>query len=121
MSSRSAEPAHRSIQRPPSPRTRSKQNLSPVSSALLLFVILLTADRLRIFLVGYILHPLDVLAIEGLLHGDVHHPGVRPRAMPVLLTGRNPHRIAGLDFADRPAFRLHAPHAGNHVQRLTKR
>src|SRR3954468_1271840 len=80
-----------------------------------------SADWLPVFLVGHILHPLDMLAVERLLHRDVNHAGVGRSAMPVLLVRRNPHRVAGLDLADRPALRLHTTDAGDDMQGLSKR
>src|ERR1044072_4933615 len=86
------------------PNELSSLSLPPVCS-----VLLLTAKALRIFLVGDVFHPLDMLAVERLLHRDMHHAGVRAGAVPVFLARRDPHRGAGLDLADRSALRPHAP------------
>src|SRR5215213_3286241 len=94
------------------------------SLAVLLFclpVSLSTTERSGIFLIGHIFHPLDMLAVERLLHRDVHHAGIRPGAVPVLLARRNPHGVARLDLANRTAFGLHAPNTGNDMQRLPQR
>jgi hypothetical protein len=40
---------------------------------------------------------------ERLLQGDVRRRVGRARAVPVLLTRRNPHHVARTDFADRAA------------------
>src|SRR3954449_4047521 len=88
------------------------------SPPVLVPVPLSTAERSGIFLVGDIFHPVNVLAVERLLHCDVNHACIRPGAMPVLLARRNPHRIARLDFADRPALGLYASDTGNHMQCL---
>src|ERR1044072_6802409 len=80
-----------------------------------------SADRPPVFLVGHVLHPLDMLASERFLHRDVNHAGIRACAVPVFLVRRNPDGIAGLDLADWAAFRLHAPDAGDDMQRLPAR
>src|SRR5215831_16501870 len=77
--------------------------------------------RRPILLIGDVLHPRHVSAVERLLHGDVHHGAGRARAMPVLLAGRNPHRVAGTDFADRTAPGLHAAKSRHDVEGLAKR
>src|SRR6516162_3459384 len=65
--------------------------------------------------VGHVLHPLDVLAVERLLQGDVSHRCGRARAVPVLLARRDPHRVAGADFVDGAAPGLGATRAPYHV------
>src|SRR4051794_34452025 len=79
------------------------------------------AHRFRIFLVGHVFHPLDMRAIERFLHRDMDHAGVRPGAVPMLLVRRNPDCVAGLDLADRSAFRLHTTDTRYDVQRLPER
>src|SRR5439155_23510912 len=74
-----------------------------------------------VLLVGDVLEPRDVVAVERLLHRDVHHRDGRRGAVPVLLVGRDPHRVAGADLAHRPAPQLDPPHAGEDVQRLAER
>jgi hypothetical protein len=56
--------------------------------------------RGSVLFVGRVLHPLDRLAIELFLNGDVRHRRRRRRAMPVLLAGFNPHHIARPDLLD---------------------
>src|ERR1051325_10225063 len=80
-----------------------------------------SAERLRIILVGHLLHPLDMLAVERFLHRDVHHAGIGTGAMPVFLVRRDPYGVARLDLANRPALRLHATDAGDDVQGLPER
>src|SRR6516162_998294 len=48
----------------------------------------LTARLSVVLLVGDVLEPGDMLAVEMLLHCNVHHVGVRPRAVPVLFLRR---------------------------------
>ena len=45
-------------------------------------------------------HPIDHLAIELFLTGDVRHRRVRRRAMPVFIAGFNPYHIARPDVFD---------------------
>ena len=52
-----------------------------------------------------------MLAVEMLLHCNVHHIGVRPRAMPVLFLRRKSHRIARANLAHRTAPQLDASDA----------
>src|SRR5215470_7794575 len=80
-----------------------------------------SADRGGILRVGHVLEPGDRLAVEHLLHGDVHHAGVGAGAVPVLLARRNPYRVAGADFAHRPALGLHPSDAEDDVQGLAER
>src|ERR1700716_2762266 len=65
-----------------------------------------------ILLLRHLLHPLDMLAFERLLHGDMDHRGRGRRAVPVLLAGWKPDGVASADFAQRPAPGLRAPGAG---------
>src|ERR1043166_5612386 len=80
-----------------------------------------SADRSRILCVGDVLEPGDGLAVERFLHGNVHHAGVGAGAVPVLLARRNPHGVAGADFAHRPALGLHPARAEDDVERLPER
>src|SRR5581483_2988891 len=70
--------------------------------------------------VSYVLEPFDMLAVERFLHGEVLHRIIRRGAVPMLLARRNPHGIAGADFADRPTPGLHAANAGENAQRLSE-
>ena len=65
-------------------------------------------------------HPIDNFAVEFFLDGDVRHGGSRCGAMPVLLTGREPHNIAGPNLRDRPAFSLSPTAASGDDESLTK-
>ena len=59
--------------------------------------------------VGDVLHPVDRLAVEGLLDGDMGHGGRWRGAVPVLLARREPDDVAWTDFLDRPAVSLDRP------------
>src|SRR4051812_15478309 len=69
-----------------------------------------------VLLVGDLLHPLDNLAIEVFLDGEVGHRGRRRRAMPVSLARRDPDHVSWPDFLDRSALDLYPPDAGRHDQ-----
>src|ERR1043166_6572933 len=80
-----------------------------------------SSDRSGILRLGDVLEPGHGLAVERFLHGDVHHAGVGAGTVPVLLARRNPHRVAGADFAHRPALGLNPPGAEHDVQGLPER
>src|SRR3954467_7477323 len=80
----------------------------------------LTAELGVVLLVSHVLQPSDMAPIESLLQGNVHHIGVGTGAMPMLFPRRDPHRVAGTDFAQRATPQLNPAHAGDHVQRLTQ-
>ena len=72
-------------------------------------------------LIAHLLHPVDNLAIERFLNGNVRHRGRRCGAVPVFLAGRKPHHVAGSDFFDRGAPALYQPRAGGDDQSLAER
>src|SRR5436190_696857 len=72
-------------------------------------------------LVGDFLHPVDDLAVELFLDGDVGHGGGRRGAMPMLLACRARDNITRSNDLDRPAPALHKTAAGRHDERLTQR
>src|SRR3954469_18681064 len=74
-----------------------------------------------VLLVGYVFQPVDRLAIELLLHGDVRHRGGRRRAMPVLFTRRKPDDVTRSDLLDRSTPALGASGTGGDDQRLPER
>src|SRR5438552_17302564 len=55
----------------------------------------LTADLAVVLLVGDVFEPSDMLAVESLLHRDMHHVRIGPGAMPMFLVGRDPDGVAG--------------------------
>src|SRR6476620_4191184 len=71
--------------------------------------------------VGDFLHPVHRLAIERLGDGDMGHGSCCRRAMPMLLTRRNPDDIAGPDILLGATLHLHPARAGRHYQGLTQR
>src|SRR3954453_1750590 len=66
-------------------------------------------------------HPIDGLAAELLLDGDVAHGRRCRSAVPVLLAGREPDDIAGPDLLDRAAFTLNPTEARHDEQGLAER
>src|SRR3954453_23701932 len=74
-----------------------------------------------ILVVRNMLHPINGLAVELFLDGDVAHGRRRRSAVPVLLTWREPDDIAGPDLLDRAAFTLHPAETGHDEQGLAKR
>src|SRR5918912_1425831 len=74
-----------------------------------------------VLLLGDVLQPVNGLAVERLLDGDVLHRRVGRRAVPVPLAGREPHHVAGADLLDRAALALHETAAEEHDQRLPER
>jgi hypothetical protein len=57
--------------------------------------------------VGDLLHPVDVLSVEGFLNGDVRHGRRRRSSVPMLEARRKPNDVAGADFFDGTAIALH--------------
>src|SRR6266487_2781058 len=74
-----------------------------------------------ILLVANLLHPVDGLAVEPLLNGNVRHGGGCRGAVPVLLARREPDHVARPDFLDRAAPALRQAAAGGHDQGLAQR
>src|ERR1035438_4649751 len=74
-----------------------------------------------VLFVAAVFHPVGGLAVELLLNGDMAHRRGWRRAMPMLLSGRNPDDVTRPDFLDRPAPTLSPATAGRHDQGLTER
>src|SRR3982750_2331658 len=74
-----------------------------------------------VLLVGDVFEPIDGLAIELLLHGDVRHRRGRRRAVPVLFARGEPHHVAGANLFNGSAPALDAAEPGCHDQRLAER
>src|SRR6266550_2915922 len=73
-----------------------------------------------ILFVADLFHPVDRLAVQRFLNGDMSHRSRRRSAVPMLLTRRNPGHIARPDFLDRTAPTLRPTKAGRDNQRLTE-
>ena len=78
-------------------------------------------DSFAVLLVADLLHPVDHLAVQLFLNGDVRHGGGRRGAVPVLLAGREPDHVTGPDLLDGAAPALHPAAAGRDDQRLAER
>ena len=74
-----------------------------------------------ILFVADLLHPLDGLAVQRFLDGDVTHAGRGGRAVPVLLAGRNQITSPGLISSTGPPSRCTQPKPGGDDQRLPER
>src|SRR5438477_4641227 len=82
---------------------------------------LLLIARPLVLLVGDLLHPVDNLAVEPLLYGDMCHGRGGQCAMPMLFARRAPDHVAGPDDLDRAAPALHEAAARRDDERLTER
>jgi hypothetical protein len=74
-----------------------------------------------ILFVAHVFQPIDDLAVELFLDGDMRHARGRRGAVPVLLARREPDHVAGMDFLDRAALPLDPAAAGRDDQGLPER
>lgn len=74
-----------------------------------------------VLFVADLLQPVDHLPIQRLGDRNVRHRRRRRCAVPVFLTGLEPHDVARPDLLDRSAFALRAPKPGRHEQCLSER
>ena len=65
-----------------------------------MYILMLRKELQSILFVADLLHPVHDLAVEFFLDGDVRHRGRRRGPVPVLLAGREPDHVAGVDFLD---------------------
>src|SRR5438067_975111 len=75
----------------------------------------------RILVVADLLHPVDDLAVQRFLDGDMGHRRRRLGAVPMLLAGRRPDHVTWADLLDRSAPALHPTAARRDDQRLAER
>src|SRR5438876_6076530 len=73
-----------------------------------------------ILLITDVFHPIDHLAVERFLNGDMRHCRRRRSAMPMFFARREPYYIARPNFLNRAAPTLNPPKAGRDDQRLTE-
>src|SRR3954454_9436639 len=71
-------------------------------------------------LVAHMLQPIDHLAVEPLLDGDVRHRRRGRRPVPVLLARREPDHVARSYLLDRASLPLNPAAAGRDDERLTQ-
>src|SRR6476469_2514462 len=76
---------------------------------------------LPILFVAHLFHPIDGLAVERFLDGDMRHRSGRGSAVPVLQSRWKPDHVAGPDLFDRATLALHPSKACGDDQRLAKR
>ena len=89
----------------------AKRSEAIVMASSLIFILSLPG-ALRsagVLLVADLLHPVDGLAVERFLDGDVRHRRGRRRAVPVLLAGREPDHVAGRISSTGPPQRCARP------------
>src|SRR4051794_28919708 len=79
------------------------------------------ASPSSVLLVGDVFEPVDGLAVELLLDGDVGHRRRGRRAVPVLFAGGEPHDVTGANLFNGSAPALDAAGPGGHDQRLAER
>src|SRR2546422_3156206 len=75
--------------------------------------------ELALLLVADLLHPVDHLAVEFLLDGDVRHRAVWRGAVPMLLSWRTGDHIPGMNLFDGSSPASHEAAAALIVSRLT--
>jgi len=68
----------------------------------------------------HLLHPVDDLAVERFLNGDVRHRARWHCAVPMFFVRRKPDHVARPDFLDRSAFALRPSQTGCDDQGLTE-
>src|SRR5579859_2656837 len=81
----------------------------------------LPAQLTLVLFVADLFHPIDGLAIEPFLYGDVRHRGGWRGAMPMFLSRREPDHITRTNLLDRPTPALDPATASRHHQGLTQR
>src|SRR5690242_13079101 len=74
-----------------------------------------------VLLITDMFHPVNDLAVELFLDGDVGHPCTRRCSVPVLFTGREPDDITRANLLNRSAFALHPAKTRGHDESLSER
>jgi len=74
-----------------------------------------------VLFVADLFHPVNDLAVETFLNGDVRHGSGRRSPMPMLLPRREPNHITRSDFLDGAALALRPPAPSRHDQGLPQR
>src|SRR5437867_10074072 len=98
---------------------RSKRDassgLAPVTTATV------PSMLLPILFVADFLHPVDGLAVQPFLNGDVRHGGRRGGAVPMLFARRERDHVTRPNFLDRASPALRATAARRNDERLAQR
>jgi hypothetical protein len=79
------------------------------------------SKRAAVLFVADLFHPVDDLAVELFLNGNMRHGRGRRGTMPMLLAWREPDHIAGMDLLNGTALALHPPATGRDNQGLAER
>src|SRR4051812_8937105 len=74
-----------------------------------------------VLFVADVLEPVDRLAVERFLDGDVRHCRCRRCTVPVFFSGLEPDHVARANLLDSPALALDAPEASRDHERLAER
>jgi hypothetical protein len=75
----------------------------------------------QVLFVADFFHPVNGLAVEAFLNGDVRHGRSGRGAVPVFLPRRKPDHVPPMNVLDRPTPALNPAEARRHVQRLAQR
>src|SRR6266566_3865233 len=75
----------------------------------------------QVLFVANFVHPVDNLAVELFLNGNVRHRRGRRGAVPMLLPRRNPDHVTRPNFLDRTSPALDPAAAGRDDESLTER
>src|SRR5207249_1181551 len=92
----------------------------PVSAIRFPQLLELAPNSELVLFVADFFHPIDRLAVQRFLNGDMRHRGRRGRTVPMLLVRRKPDHIAGANFLDRFAPTLRPSKTRRDDQRLTE-
>lgn len=76
--------------------------------------------RLRVIGIANFLEPGDMLAVKGLVHGDMNHPVSGRCSVPMFFTGWDPDRVTGLQFQNGAAPCLGSAGSGDNVECLAE-
>src|SRR6478609_2399383 len=80
-----------------------------------------TQPSLSLVLVfAHLFHPINDLAVQLFLCGNVCHCDCWRRAMPMFFSRRKPYHITRANFFNRASLLLYPSEAGGHNQRLTE-
>src|SRR6266704_2278450 len=104
-------------------RSRAVASPSPLLAPVMTttFPAMLLLIRAFVLLVRDLLHPVDDLAVERFLNGDMGHAGGRHRAVPMLFTRRARDHVTRSNHSDRSAPALHQSTPRRNDQGLTQR
>src|SRR5260221_13591275 len=79
------------------------------------------SKRAEVLFVADLFHPVDDLAVELFLNGNMRHGRGRRGTMPMLLAWREPDHIAGMDLLNGTAPAFDPPATARDTQGLAER